>query len=77
MPPPTPAWHPCRDAPYILTVGSGMVESPRAGVEALLESVTSTWAIVSTDGRIGASPAPAPNGRQRPSSHPPAAAASR
>ena len=26
MPPPTPVWHPCRDAPAILTVGSGMVE---------------------------------------------------
>ena len=22
MPPPTPAWHPCRDAPAILTVGA-------------------------------------------------------
>ena len=26
MPPPTPVWHPCRDAPAILTVGSGVVE---------------------------------------------------
>ena len=34
MPPPTPVWHPCRDAPAILTVGSGVVEGTFSSMKA-------------------------------------------